>query len=284
MFDWAKIPGLSDEEHRALGEHDEAHIVHSTRVMGKVIPSPYEPDDSEEARQLLQKSNRRLRAAYETVSRLASQETPGREAGVSYEQLLQTLRKYELGERDGVLASDPPIPWHELPAPKLLMYAMLDLDEYFFLTRGAPGAPHLLRLFDLPDQLRNSLSEEDVSAAHGNRNELLIRLYRLLGMIGSDAGEERQRSMDAFGYDCGYDLRVFYSRYESDEDYVNGFVEGALELAGEEAEGDEREILELMEALWQEPSLTREEKYEQVLEPLKLDCRVSEDEGELWKL
>lgn len=91
--------------------------------------------------------------------------------------------------------------------------------------------------------------------------------------------------MKAFGYECGSDLRVFYSRYEDDEDYVNGFVEGALELEGEEAEDeDEKGIIELMEALWQDPALTRKEKYEQVLEPLRLDCRISEDEGELWKL
>ncbi len=98
---------------------------------------------------------------------------------------------------------------------------------------------------------------------------------------------ERRRSLQAFGYDCGYDALVFISRYEDDPDYVEGFVEGCLERVREEEEGlthPEDVTAEQFFGMWLYPGLPPEERRELVLESLKADCKVREDEGDLWRL
>lgn len=283
-MDWQKIPGLSQTEQAALAEHHEAHLIHSTRVLGAAYPGLYETREPGAAAERLARSLERMSTAYDVLSALASGDTPGRAEGQGYGELLATLARLGVGDRDGKLADDPEVPWHALPAPRLLLYCLLDLDEYFYLTRRAPSSPQLPRLHDLGEGVRSSMSEEEIAAGHGERHELLIRLYRLLDLLGSEDGASRKQRMYGLGYECGYDGGVFYTRYEHDQDYLDGFVEAALELIGEEGCEEDRELAAYMSGLWNDPAAPEAEKHENVVEILKFDYRVAADEGELWRL
>lgn len=100
--------------------------------------------------------------------------------------------------------------------------------------------------------------------------------------------EGRRERLRGTGYDCGYELRLFISRYGENSDYLEGFVEGCLERIREEEDeglahpGDV--TAEQLGRSWREPGFTREEKRELVLEPLLAECEVREDEGDLWRL
>jgi hypothetical protein len=135
---------------------------------------------------------------------------------------------------------------------------------------------------------RSEMGEEGIAGAHGDRHELEMRLHRLLEQAVDDSPEERRRGLWAFGNDCGYDARLFISRYEDEPDYVEGFVEGCLErIAEEEDEGSTHPddvTAEQLLGMWLDPGVTPEEKRELVLESLKAECEVREDEGNLWRL
>ena len=144
------------------------------------------------------------------------------------------------------------------------------------------------RLHDLPQEQRAAMSEEQIAGQHGDRAELETRLWRLLERAADDGPEKRKENMRALGYDGGHDFRVFLSCYEDDPDYVEGFVEGCFErIAEEEDEGlahPEDITAERLLGIWQDLHLSPEERRELVLEPLKADCEIREDEGELWRL
>lgn len=115
-----------------------------------------------------------------------------------------------------------------------------------------------------------------------------MRLWRLLERATDDSPDRRREKLRGTGYDCGYELRLFISRYGEDPDYVGGFVEGCLErIREEEEEGlthPDDVTAEQIERSWQEPGFTIGEKKELVLEPLLAECEVREDEGDLWRL
>ena len=69
----------------------------------------------------------------------------------------------------------------------------------------------------------------------------------------------------AIGYDHGYDAQQFYLGLALDPKYVEGFVEGCLQRAGEgDPEGEA-----LMRDLWED-----EAEKETVLDILKAECDV----------
>jgi hypothetical protein len=80
------------------------------------------------------------------------------------------------------------------------------------------------------------MSEEEIARAHGDRHELQIRVWWLLERAMDDSPEGRREKLRGTGYDCGYELCLFISRYGEDPDYVGGFVEGCLERIREEEE------------------------------------------------
>jgi len=132
------------------------------------------------------------------------------------------------------------------------------------------------------------MTEEQVAGAHGDRNELQMRLHMLLERAVDDSHEHRRGRLEHFGFDCGYDHRVFITAYEDEPDYIDGLVEGCLErLREEEDEGlthpDDVTADQILD-IWQDPIMAPEDKHELVVECLKADCRVWEDIGEFWRL
>jgi hypothetical protein len=132
------------------------------------------------------------------------------------------------------------------------------------------------------------MREEEIAGAHGDRSELEMRLHRLLEQAVDDSPEERRGSLWAFGNDCGYDHLVFISRYEDQPDYIEGFVEGCLERIEEEEVEDLTHpydvTAEQLRGMWLDPELPPEEKREMVLEPLKAECEVRENEATVLKV
>ena len=90
------------------------------------------------------------------------------------------------------------------------------------------------------------------------------------------------------GYDRGYDGAMFYPSYGDEKDYLDGFVEGCVEriLEDEAAELTHPDDVpaEHYLDLWRDPKLPPEDKKELVLEPLKSECLILEDEGQTWRL
>lgn len=94
------------------------------------------------------------------------------------------------------------------------------------------------------------LSEEERSAEHGLRYDLLLKFYKELEPAfyvslswlprGHEADENGRLvktgvpDMEEIGYDDGYDTLVSHEGHAGDDDYVRGFVEGCLERIAEE--------------------------------------------------
>lgn len=287
-MDLEKTPGLTEAERDAVAAYEEAHFHHAGAAMDAALNA----SGTEEGAEGLARAVARIEGAYSRLSELAPPGAPGRQRGMGYGELLVLLRGRGLGERDAVRPEEPPVPWAELPAARLLVFCCLDLMHYGFLTGGAlnraPGYSNKARLYDVPEGVREALGEEGIAGAHGDRHELQMRLWRVLERAIVDGPEERRDKLRAIGYDGGYDLLVFISRYGDDPDYVEGFVEGCLErIREEEADGEthpDEVTAEQIERSWREPGFTDEEKRELVLEPLLAECKVREDEGELWRL
>jgi hypothetical protein len=285
-MDHEKVPDLTGAEREAVTAYQEAHLLHASVAMEEVF------GDEDEAEERLRRAVERIEEAHARLSELAPQGTPGREEGPSHVELLSLLRELRLGERDAVRPEDPPVPWDKLPEKKLLLFCCLDLMHYSFVTGGAldhvRGRSAKGRLYDLPQGERAAMSEEQIAGQHGDRAELETRLWRLLERAADHGPEERKENMRAFGYDGGYDFRIFLSCYEDDPDYVEGFVEGCLErIAEEEDDGPvhpEDITAEQLLGIWQDLHRSPEERRELVLEALKADCEIREDEGELWRL
>jgi hypothetical protein len=284
-----ETPGLTGAEQAAVAAYEEAHSLHVADVMDAALDA----GSSE-----LERAERvghavvRIEEAYSRLSELTPSETPGREDGIGYGRLLSLLRQLGLGERAVAKPDDPPVPWGELPEARLLAFCCLDLMHYSFLTGGAldrvAGRSSKERLYDVSEAVRAEMGEEGVAGAHGDRNELEMRLHRLLERAVDDSLEERRSGMQHLGYDCGYEALVFFSCYEDDPDYIEGFVEGCLERVREEEEEGlthpEDVTAEQFLGMWLDPGLPPEEKRELVLEALKADCEVREDEGNFWRL
>ena len=283
-----KTPGLTDAERDTIFAYQEAHMEHAAAAMGTL----FDPAGTGEQAEALTRALARIEEAHARLVELAPAGTPGREGGPGYGELLGLLRDLGLGGRDIVRPEDPPVPWQDLPEARLLAFCCLDLMHYAFLTGGAqdlvPGRASKERLYDVPSEARGEKSEEEIAGAHGDRHELQMRLWRLLERAIDDTLEGRREKLRGAGYDCGYDLRLFISRYGDDPEYVEGFVEGCLErIREEEEEGlmhPDDVTAEQLERSWREPGFTREEKRELVLEPLLAECEVREDEGDLWRL
>ncbi len=288
-MDLEKIPGLTGAEQAAAAAYQEAHVLHAGSTLDTLLNSGSSEEEKAEG---AGGAVAQIEQAYPRLSELAPSSTPGREGAMGYGQLLSLLRGLGLGERAVAKLDDPPVPWGELPEARLLVFCCLDLMHYSFLTGGAldhaAGRSRKQRLYDVPETVRAEMREEEIAGAHGDRNELEIRLHRLLEQAVDDSPVERRRSLQAFGYDCGYDALVFISRYEDDPDYVEGFVEGCLERVREEEEEGPTHpddvTAEQFLGMWLDPGLPPEERRELVLESLKADCEVREDEGDLWRL
>lgn len=284
-----KTPGLTGAEQAAVAAYQEAHVLHAGSALDTLLNSGSSEEEKAEG---AGRAVAQIEQAYSRLSELAPSSTPGREGAMGYGQLLSLLRGLGLGERAVAKLDDPPVPWGELPEARLLVFCCLDLMHYSFLTGGAldhaAGRSRKQRLYDVPETVRAEMREEEIAGAHGDRNELEIRLHRLLEQAVDDSPVERRRSLQAFGYDCGYDALVFISRYEDDPDYVEGFVEGCLERVREEEEEGPTHpddvTAEQFLGMWLDPGLPPEERRELVLESLKADCEVREDEGNLWRL
>lgn len=286
-MDLEKTPGLTEAEREAVAAYEEAHFFHAGAAMDEALNA----SAAEEGAESLARAVARIEGAYSRLSELAPPGTPGGQGGMGHGELLALLREHGLGERDAVRPDEPPVPWAELPAARLLVFCCLGLMHYGFLTGGAldraPGYSRKARLYDMPEGVREALGEEGIAGAHGDRHELEMRLWRVLERAADDSPEERRDKLRAMGYDGGYDLLVFISRYGDDPDYVEGFVEGCLERIREEDDGvthPDDVTVEQIERSWREPGFTDEEKRELVLEPLLAECEVREDEGELWRL
>jgi hypothetical protein len=282
-----EIPGLTGTEQAAVAAYEEAHFLHAADVLDVAFDAE---STQEEKAQRVGRAVARIEEAYSRLSELAPLGTPGREGGMTYGKLLSLLRR--LGERAVAKPDEPPVPWGELPEARLLAFCCLDLMHYSFLTGAAldrvAGRSSKERLYDVAEAVRAEMGEEGIAGAHGDRNELEMRLHRLLERAVDDSPEERRSRMRGFGYDCGYEALVFISCYEDDPDYVEGFVEGCLERVREEEEEGlthpEDVTAEQFLGMWLDPGLPPEEKRELVLESLKADCEVREDEGDFWRL
>jgi hypothetical protein len=282
-------PGLTIDEGAAVAAYEEAHAVYAASTMDTLFDHE---SAEEEASEGLGRAVARVEEAYSRLSELAPPRTPGREGGMGYGRLLTLLRKLGVGERAVAKLDDPPVPWGQLLEARLLAFCCLDLMHYSFLTGGAldrvAGRSRKERLYDVSEAVRTEMGEEEIAGAHGDRSELQMRLHRLLEQATDDSTEERRRSLWALGNDCGYDGLLFFSRYEDEPDYVEGFVEGCLErIEEEEAEGlahTDDVSAEQLRGIWLDCRMPPEEKRETVLEPLKAECEQREDEGDLWRL
>ena len=272
------LPGISDHVRQGLREYAAAHA----QYMSSVMEANFADQDStsEDSPRVAVDE---LARAYERLVDLAPEGVPGRD-GVSYSALLAFFREHDLASRNVRSPEEPPLPLAKLPSPQGLLHAMVDLDYYLFLTRGfEKDGRGEEPLFDLPAELRDAMSEEEIAGTHGDRNELFVRLDRILTALEDDSPEARRRNMFGMGYECGSESAVFYRLYEREPDYLDGFVQGALEYLGEGSEEDEQDAAKLL-ALWEEPSISEEEKIGLVLEPLLEACEVRDGEDELWRL
>jgi hypothetical protein len=232
-----KTPGLTGAEQAAVAACEEAHLLHAANVLDAALDTG---SPEVEKGERVDRAVTRIEEAYSRLSELAPSGTPGRKDGVGYRSLLSLLRQLGLGERAVAKPDDPPVPWGTLPEARLLVFCCLDLMHYSFLTGPAldrvAGRSSKERLYDVPEAVRAEMGEEGIAGAHGDRNELEMRLHRLLERAVDDGLEERRSGMQHLGYDCGYEALVFFSCYEDDPDYIEGFVEGCLERVREEEE------------------------------------------------
>lgn len=274
------LPQLSEEEKEALRTYAGAHARHASAAVDLAPEShryvqsdPYNPAVAQAVEELVD--------AHRHLLDLSAEGVPGRD-GEDYRKLLARLRELDLGSHDALSPYGKALPIYEIPSARQLLYAMLDLDLYLFLTRGNPASGRgRAALFDLPSEVRAQMSEEQIAGAHGDRNELFVRLDRLLTFMEDDSIEGRRRHMQGLGYECGQESATFYRCYETEPDYVDGFVRGSIERL--EEEGFEEEADNLTH-IWDNPDLTSEEKTAVVIEPLLETCEVREDEGDLWRL
>jgi hypothetical protein len=221
---------------------------------------PSDEDDTE-----AELAEAKVEDAYAKIREHAPEEIDGTVAP-TYAQILATLRK-EGKERE-----------EELPSRRILVHVLANLDYYFFkLSAG------LERVYDMSD-----LADEERAAEHGLRHDLLLKLYEELepafdvslpwppnGYEVSEDGklvavEAEFAGIAAIGYDCGYDIEVFYEGHADDEEYVKGFVEGCLERIGE----DEPEEEDFLRNLWVGGD---EDDRKFVLDTLKDECEVRAD-------
>ena len=160
--------------------------------------------------------------------------------------------------------------------------------HYRFHTSDTPKRSGKMQLYDVPEILREEMTEEQIAGAHGDRSELEMRLHILLERAVDDSPEKRRDRLEHLGYDCGYDFRIFISLYENEPDYVEGFVDGCLERVREEEDEDlthpDDVTAEQFSGMWHDPIMSPEDKHEMVVECLKADCRVCEDTGDFWRL
>jgi hypothetical protein len=220
---YENVPGLNAAEREVVSAYLQAHLLHAAAA----VDSLFGEEDQWEG---LAEAVARIEEAHARLSELAPEGTPGRERGPTYVELLSSVRELGLGGRGAVMPGEPERPWEMLPEPRLLLFCCLDLMHYSFLTGGAldhaRGYSRRKRLYDLPEKQRAGMSEELIAGEHGDRNELQMRLHRMLERAIDDSPEARREHMHAMGFDCGYDSLEFISRYEEDPDYVEGFVEG----------------------------------------------------------
>ncbi len=284
-----EIPGLTSAERDAVAAYEQALKLHAMRAVGELFSAMV---NGQEKGEDVGDAIKQVEEAYSRLSELAPSGTPGREGGMDYRTLLSSLQRLKIGDRDVAKLNDPPIPWKELPEARLLAFCCLDLMHYWFLTHGAldrvDGRSSKPRLYDVPDALRVEMSEEQIAGAHGDHNELQMRLHMLLDRAVDDSPDERRGRLEHLGNDCGYDFRVFISLYEDEPDYIEGFVEGCLERIREEedeefAHPDDVTADQLL-GIWQDPIMPPEDKREMVVECLKAECEVREDTGDLWRL
>jgi hypothetical protein len=284
-----ETPGLTDAEQAAMATYEDAHVLHAESALEALLDAE---STEEEKAERVGRAVARIEEAYSRLSELAPSGTPGREGGMGYGALLFLLRRLGLGERAVTKRDDLSVPWGELPEARLLTFCCLDLVHYSFLTGAAldrvAGRSSKERLYDVAETVRAEMGEEGIAGDHGDRNELEMRLHRLLERAVEDSPGERRSGMRHLGYDCGYEALVFISCYEDDPDYVEGFVEGCLERVREEEEEGlthpEDVTAEQFLGIWLDPGVPSEEKRELVLESLKADCEEREDEGDFWRL
>jgi hypothetical protein len=285
-----EIPGLSDAERAAVSNYEEAHRIYAATAMGALFYS-LRGDDHEDAERAGH-AVEGVEQAYSRLAELAPAKTPGREGGLGYGRLLSTTQQLRAGDREVARLDDPPLPLEQPPEPRLLAFCCLDLMHYQWLTSGAldraVGSGTRPRLYDVPDGVREEMTEEQIAGAHGDREELQMRLHMLLERAIDDSPEQRRGSLEHFGYDCGYDYQVFITAYEGEPDYIEGFVEGCLERIredeGEELTHPDDVTAEHLFEAWQDPIMPFEDKYEWVVESLKAECQIQEDTGDFWRL
>lgn len=138
-----------------------------------------------------------LTQAYERLVELSPKQVSGRDS-MGYTELLVLFRDHDLGSRVVRTPGEPPIPLYEIPSSRQLLYAMLDLDYYLFLTRGftEDGRGKEL-LFDLSPEIGDRMSEEEIAGTHGDRNELFVRLDRVLTALEDDPDEARRQNIES---------------------------------------------------------------------------------------
>ena len=284
-MDYENVPGLNTIEREVVAAYQQANLLHAAEAMDNLFGDQGEREGRAEA-------VARIEEAHARLSELAPERTPGREGGPSYVELLSLVRELGLGDRDDIMPGEPEVPWAVLPEPRLLLFCCLDLMHYSFLTGNAldnaRGYSRRKRLYDLPEEERAGMSKERIAGEHGDRNELQMRLHRMLERAIDDSAETRREHMHAMGFDCGYDLLVFIFRYEQDPDYVEGFVEGCLKRISEDEDEDSVHPDDIkashFHAMWVDPGLSPADRNDLVLESLKAECEIREDEGDLWRL
>lgn len=274
------LPQLSEEEKEAVRNYAGAHARHAGAAVD-LAPDSHRYIQPDQDNPAVAQAVEELVDARRHLLDLSPEGVPGRD-GEDYGKLLARLRELDLGSHDALRPYGKALPIYEIPSARQLLYAMLDLDLYLFLTRGdsasGRGRP---ALFDLPAEVRAQMSEEQIAGAHGDRNELFVRLDRILTFMEDDSVEGRRSHMQGLGYECGQESATFFRCYETEPDYVEGFMHGCIERL--EEEGFEEEADNLTQ-IWDSPDLTSEEKTAVVIEPLLDTCEVREDEGDLWRL
>lgn len=151
-MDLEQTPGLSGAERAAVGIYEEAHRIYAVSAVGAFLDRVRGDDhgDAERADHAVEE----VHQAYSRLTELAPAATPGREGGPSYGQLLDTLQRLEVGDRDVAKLDDPLLPWGQLPEPRVLVFCCLDLMHYQWLTSGtldrAVGGGSKTRLYEVP--------------------------------------------------------------------------------------------------------------------------------------
>lgn len=274
------LPQLSEKEKEAVRNYAGAHARHAGAA-ADLAPESHRYVQSDPDNPAIAQAVEALVDAHLQLSQLSPEGVPGND-GESYESLLERFRELDLGSHDALSPHGKALPIYEIPSARQLLYAMFDLDLYLFLTRGdsasGRGRP---ALFDLSPEVRAEMSEEQIAGAHGDRNELFVRLDRILTFMEDDSVQGRRSHMQGLGYECGQESATFFRCYETEPDYVEGFVRGCIDRL--EEEGFEEEADNLTQ-IWDNPDLTSEEKTAVVIEPLLETCEVRDDEGDLWRL